>query len=92
MRSRTRAYPCLRIAGALFAAIASIGGIAERLFDLRSSVDIAVNTIAHHAVWIAGALFLLSLACWFAAALIESETTQAAPAKAMQMALPAQLK
>lgn len=28
----------------------------------------------------------------FAAALMESETTQAAPAKAMQMALPAQLK
>ena len=28
----------------------------------------------------------------FAAALIESETTQAAPAKAVQMALPAQLK
>jgi hypothetical protein len=66
LMSRTRAYPFLRIAGALCAALASTGWIAERLFSLHSSVDIAVNTVAHHAVWIAGAVFLLSLACWFA--------------------------
>jgi hypothetical protein len=64
LMSRTRAYPWLRIGGALFAATASLGWIVERLLGLQSSVDIVVNELAHRSLWIAGALFLFSLICW----------------------------
>ena len=64
LMSRTGAYPVLRIGGALFAGFAAVGWIAERLFGVHSSVDVVVNSVAHHAVWIAGALFLMSLGCW----------------------------
>jgi hypothetical protein len=64
LMSRTRAYPSLRIGGALFAGLASVGWIAERLLGMHSSVDVVVGAVARHAVWIAGALFLISLACW----------------------------
>ena len=60
--STTRAYPALRIAGALFAAAASTGWIAERLLHLPSAADPVVNAIARRAPWLAAALFLLSLA------------------------------
>jgi hypothetical protein len=62
--SRTREYSFFRIGGALFAAIASIGWIAERLLRLHNSVDVAVGGIAWHSIWIAGFLFLISLVCW----------------------------
>lgn len=62
--SRTRAYPVLRIGGALFAGCASLGWIAKRLFGLHNSIDVIVNTVAHQAIWIAGMLFLISLMCW----------------------------
>jgi hypothetical protein len=61
--SRTRAYPLLRIASALFAAFASLGWIAQRLLGLHNAVDAVVNAVAHNAVWIAAALFLTSLIC-----------------------------
>lgn len=64
LMSRTRAYPFLRIGGALFAGIASVGWIAERLLGLRNPVDVVVNNIARHGVWIAAGLFLLSVVCW----------------------------
>jgi hypothetical protein len=64
LMSRTRAYPVLRISGALFAGLASVGWIAERLLGMHSSVDVVVGAVARHAVWIAAALFLISLACW----------------------------
>ncbi len=64
LMSRTRAYPVLRIGGALFAGLASVGWIAERLLGMHSSVDVVVGAVARHAVWIAAALFLISLACW----------------------------
>jgi hypothetical protein len=64
LMSRTRAYPFLRIGGALFAGFASVGWIAERLLGIHNSIDVAVEMVAHHAVWIAGALFLISLGCW----------------------------
>jgi len=64
LMSRTRAYGFLRIGGALFAGFASVGWIAERLFGVHNSVDVVVDVVAHHAVWIAGALFLVSLSCW----------------------------
>jgi hypothetical protein len=62
--SRTRGYSVLRVGGALFAGFASVGWIAERLLDVHTSVDIVVNGVAHHAVWIAGILFMTSLICW----------------------------
>ena len=64
LMSRTRAYPVLRIGGALFAGLASVGWIADRLLGMHRSVDLVVGAVARHAVWIAGALFLISLACW----------------------------
>lgn len=64
LMSRTRAYPFLRVGGALFAGVASVGWIAERLLGAHSSVDVVVDGVAHHAVWIAGALFMISLGCW----------------------------
>jgi hypothetical protein len=62
--SRSSAYSFLRIGGALFAGLASVGWIAERLFDVHSSVDVVVGIVAQHAVWIAMGLFLLSLLSW----------------------------
>jgi hypothetical protein len=64
LMSRTRAYPWLRVCGALFAGVASVGWIVERVLGAQSSVDVVVNKLAHHSVWIAGGLFLLSLVCW----------------------------
>jgi hypothetical protein len=64
LMSRTRAYPWLRTGGALFAIVASIGWIVERVLGLRSSVDFVVNNIAHHAGVLAGGLFLTSLVIW----------------------------
>jgi hypothetical protein len=62
--SCTRVYPMMRIGGALFAGLASLGWIVERVLNVQSSVDVVVNSVARHAPWIAGALFLASLACW----------------------------
>ncbi len=64
LMSRTRAYPFWRIGGALFAGSAAVGWMAERILGLHTSVDLMVNSVAHHGVWIAGALFLMSLGCW----------------------------
>jgi len=62
--SRTRAYSFVRVGGAAFAGVASVGWIAERLAGLKSSVDIVVNGVALHAAWIAAGLFFVSLVCW----------------------------
>jgi hypothetical protein len=53
--SRMRSYSVLRVGGALFAGFASLGWIAERLFGFHSSVDVVVDSVARHGVWIAGA-------------------------------------
>lgn len=63
--SRTHAYSTLRISGALFAGFASVGWIAERLLNVHTSVDVVVNAVSHHATWIAGGLFLISLLSCF---------------------------
>jgi hypothetical protein len=34
------------------------------MFDIRSSVDLVVGSVAHHAIWIAVVLFLMSVICW----------------------------
>lgn len=62
--SQARAYPFLRIGGALFAGFASAGWIAERLLGVHNPVGVVVDLVASRAVWIAGALFLISLGCW----------------------------
>jgi hypothetical protein len=61
--ARTRAYPVFRISGALFAGLASLGWIAQRLLLLPNLIDTVVDNVAHHALWIAVGLFLLSLTC-----------------------------
>jgi hypothetical protein len=62
--SRTRAYPFVRIGGAVFAGLAATGWIAERLLGLHIGVDIVVDAVAHRAMWVALALFVASLICW----------------------------
>jgi hypothetical protein len=62
--SQMRVYSVLRIAGALFAGIASVGWIAERLLGMHAPVDVLADSVARHAPWIAGGLFLLSVLCW----------------------------
>ncbi len=62
--SRTRAYFGCRIAGALFAGVASVGWIAERLLNVHTPIDIVVDSAADHATWIASSLFLFSFVCW----------------------------
>lgn len=64
LMSRTSAYPYLRAPAALFAALASIGWITERVLDIHTPIDTIVNAVAQHAAAVAGALFLISLACW----------------------------
>ena len=56
LMSRTRAYSALRIGGSVFAAIAAVGWIMERLFGIQTPVDVIVNAVARHAASIA-ALF-----------------------------------
>jgi hypothetical protein len=63
--SRTRAYPLLRIGGAFFAGLASLGWMVERLLNVHTPIDVVVDAAAHRAVWIAGALLLISLGCWW---------------------------
>ena len=61
--SRLRSYSVLRVGGALFAGGASVGWIVERMLRVDYSVDVLVDGLAHRAVWIAGGLFSMSLAC-----------------------------
>jgi hypothetical protein len=62
--SRTRAYTPSRIGGALFAGLASLGWIAERLLGMYNPMGTLVDGVAHHAVWIASVLSAVSVICW----------------------------
>ncbi len=73
--SRTRAYSPLRIGGALFAAFAAAGWIAERLLGVDNCVDVVVDGVAHHAVGIAGFLLLISLVCWLLRNALNKQST-----------------
>ncbi len=79
LMSRTRAYPFLRIGGALFAGIASAGWIAERLIGVHNPVGVVVDLVASHAVWIAGVLCLISLGCWRMLGALENQNPTEAP-------------
>ena len=59
--SRAHAYTPVRIICAIFALAASIGWIVERTLNTPSTIDPILETIAHHASWIAATLFLVSL-------------------------------
>ena len=77
--SRTRSYSVLRISGALFAGFASLGWIAERLLGIHNSVDVVVDGVAHHGVWIAGGLLLISLACWLLPRFLNAQAASTEP-------------
>jgi HupE/UreJ protein len=62
--SRTRWYSVVRIGGAVFAGVASVGWIGERLFGMANAVNAVVNGVAHHGAWVAVGLFLMSVVCW----------------------------
>ncbi len=64
LMSRTSAYLYLRIPAAIFAALASLGWITERILNINTPVDTIVNAVAQHAAALAGALFAVSLVCW----------------------------
>jgi hypothetical protein len=59
--NRTRLYPSVRTAGALFAGAVAIAWIAQRLWDLPNPADAFVMALAQHAVWIAAGLALLGI-------------------------------
>lgn len=60
--SKTSAYPVFRVSGAVFAGIASVGWISERLFDVATPVDAIVNACARHSLLIAVNLLIVSFA------------------------------
>lgn len=62
--SRTRTYSFVRMGGAAFAAVASVGWIAERLLLVHNPFDAVLDSIAHRAVWIAVGLFVIGVAGW----------------------------
>jgi hypothetical protein len=71
--SRTRAYSPVRMVGAIFAGLAALGWMSDRVFGAHSPVDGVVDSVAHHSVWIAVALFLVSVFCWVGRADIEKQ-------------------
>jgi hypothetical protein len=77
--SRFASYSVLRIGGALFAGGASVGWIVERLLHVNYSVDVLVNGLAHHGVWIAGGLFVISLACSSLPKLLNTQAAASEP-------------
>ena len=62
--SRTPQYAALRLAGALFAGVAALGWIIERLFELPTPTDRVTNRLAQSAGWIAVLLFAISVVLW----------------------------
>jgi HupE/UreJ protein len=61
LSSRTPVYAAVRILGATFGALASFGWIVERTFGLNLRVDLVVNVVAHHWLWLVGGLAVLAL-------------------------------
>ena len=64
LMSRSLAYPFVRIGGALFASVAAVCWIAERLLNLKTPVNMIVTLLTTNSLRTALALFLVSLACW----------------------------
>jgi hypothetical protein len=62
--SRSRGYSVVRVGGAVFAGVASVGWIVERMLNVQMPVDAVVNGVAHYAGWIAVGLMVVSVATW----------------------------
>lgn len=62
--SRTRAYSMFRVSGALFAGVASLAWIVERVLSVQTAISPLVESAAQHGFQVAVALFLASLFCW----------------------------
>jgi HupE / UreJ protein len=77
--SRTRLYPPVRVTGALFAAVAASGWIAQRLWDVPNPVDAFVTGLAKRAVWVALGLTLLGIGARSLVALRQPPKSYAAP-------------
>ncbi len=75
--SRTAAYSVFRIAGAVFACIASAMWIVERMFPVQTHVDTVVDLIAHGGLVCAGLLFATSLVCLLSAKRSEDKVKSA---------------
>jgi hypothetical protein len=75
--SRTRYYSILRDGGAVFAGIASMAWIVERLLGVHTNIDAMVDRVARHAPALAAGLFALSIAAFIFGA---SRSTGAQPA------------
>lgn len=63
LMSRTPAYAVLRTGGAVFAGLAAVGWIVERLFEVATPADMIVNAFARHGLLLAANLLVISLAC-----------------------------
>jgi hypothetical protein len=61
---RTPAYAVFRAAGAICAACASLGWLAERLFGLNTSIDPVIAGLAQRGVWMALCLLAISVLAW----------------------------
>lgn len=61
--SVTKAYTPIKIIGALFAMIASIGWIFDRAFGIANPVDLIVNGLAENMSWLVAILAILSTSC-----------------------------
>lgn len=60
--ARTPAYPALRTAGALFAGVAAIAWVVERVSGLGNPVAAGMDALLTHGPWLIGGLLLLALA------------------------------
>lgn len=60
--ARTSAYPALRTAAALVAAVAAIAWAAERVSGIANPVAAAMDALLTHGSWLIGGLLLLALA------------------------------
>lgn len=61
--SVTKTYTPVRIIGALFAMVASIGWILDRGFGITSQVDTIVNGLAENVLWLVVILGIVSISC-----------------------------
>lgn len=59
--ARTSFYAPVRIGGAIFGAVASLGWIAERALALQNPVDPLVNALAHHPVILVSLLAIAAM-------------------------------
>ncbi|MFO1511662.1 MAG: HupE/UreJ family protein [Verrucomicrobiota bacterium] len=59
--ARTQFYAPVRVGGAIFGAVASLGWIAQRALAIQNPIEPLVNTLAHHPLMLVSALALAAL-------------------------------